>query len=69
MTKIKKGLLLSLLMKFFFKSVKIWQSYKQERGCLEHFHCLLAEWWPSIQSAQDKHLLSCNSAKYSRFTD
>ena len=22
---------------FFFKSVNIWQSYKQERGCLTHF--------------------------------
>ena len=22
---------------FFFKSVDIWQSYKQERGCLVHF--------------------------------
>jgi len=22
---------------FFFKSVNIWQSYKQERGCLMHF--------------------------------
>jgi len=23
--------------KIFFKSVNIWQSYKQERGCLMHF--------------------------------
>jgi len=30
--QIKKGLLLSVRMKFF-KSVNIWQSYKQERGC------------------------------------
>ena len=22
---------------FFFKSANIWQSYKQERGCLMHF--------------------------------
>ena len=27
---------------FFFKSVNIWQSYKQERDCLVHFLCLLA---------------------------
>ena len=34
--QIKKDLLLSVRMKFF-KSVNIWQSYKQERGCLMHF--------------------------------
>jgi len=22
---------------FFFKSVNVWKSYKQERGCLVHF--------------------------------
>ena len=32
--KIKKGLLLSLRVKKNLKSVNIWQSYKQERGCL-----------------------------------
>jgi len=35
--QIKKGLLLSLRVKFFFKSMNIWRSYKQERGCLVHF--------------------------------
>ena len=39
---IKKGLLLSLRMKKVFKSVNIWQSYKQERDCLVHFVRLLA---------------------------
>jgi len=39
---IKKGLLLSLRVKFFFESVNVWQSYKQERDCLVHFLCLLA---------------------------
>ena len=34
--RIKKGLLLSLRVKKI-KSVNIWQSYKQERGCLMHF--------------------------------
>jgi len=34
--QIRKGLLLSLSV-IFFKSVNIWQSYKQERGCLVHF--------------------------------
>jgi len=32
----KKGLLLSVS-DFLNKSVNIWQSYKQERGCLVHF--------------------------------
>jgi len=35
--QIKKGLLPSLGVKFFFKSVNIWQSYKQERDCLVLF--------------------------------
>jgi len=35
--QIKKGLLLSLPVNFFFKSVNIWQSYKQERDYLVHF--------------------------------
>ena len=34
--QIMKGLLLSVGM-IFFKSVNIWQSYKQERGCHMHF--------------------------------
>jgi len=33
--QIKKGLLLSIS-EFFFKSVNIWQSYKEEDGCLVH---------------------------------
>jgi len=35
--QIKEGLLLSLRVKKKLKSVNIWQSYKQERGCLMHF--------------------------------
>jgi len=31
------GSLLSLRVNTFLKSVNIWQSYKQERGCLTHF--------------------------------
>jgi len=46
---IKKGLLLSLSEKFFFKFVNICQSYKQERGCLMHFLRLLAVWWPGAR--------------------
>jgi len=41
--QIKKGLLLSLKVKKMLKSVNIWQSYKQERGCLVHFLRLLAK--------------------------
>ena len=35
--QIKKGLMLSMGMKNFLKSVNIWQSYEQERDCLVHF--------------------------------
>jgi len=38
--QIKKGLLLSVWVENIFKSVNIWQSYKEERGCLVHFACL-----------------------------
>jgi len=34
--QIKNGLFLSLRVKKVFKSVNIWQSYKQERDCLVH---------------------------------
>jgi len=40
--KIKKRLLLSLWLKFVFKSVNILKSYKQERDCLVHL-CF----WPT----------------------
>ena len=49
----------------FFKSVNVWQSYKQERDYLMHFLCLLAMCWPGAQSAWDNHALACNFAKYS----
>ena len=39
--QIKKGLLLSLWVNFFPKSVNIWQSYKPERDCLVHLHTRL----------------------------
>ena len=47
------------------KSVNIWQSYKQDRDCLEHFLPLLAVCWPGAQSSWDNHSLACNFAKYS----
>ena len=42
--QIEKDFLLSVRVKKCFKSVNIWQSYKQEHGCLVHFtrlptHC------------------------------
>ena len=39
--QINKGLLPSLRVKTFLKSLNIWQSYKQEDGCLVHFLRLL----------------------------
>ena len=63
--RIKKGLLLSMRVNFF-KLVNISQSYKQERDCLVHFLCLLAVFWPGVQSARDNHALACNFAKYSQ---
>ena len=47
--QIKKGLLLSLRVQTFLKSVNIWQSYEQERDCFVHFLRLLAVCWPSAQ--------------------
>jgi len=43
---------------FFFKSVNIWQSYKQERDCLVHFLCLSEVYWTGTQSAGDNHVRS-----------
>ena len=37
----------------FFKSVNIWQSYKQERNCLVHFLHHLGVCWPGVQTAWD----------------
>ena len=62
--QIKKGLL-SLESEKNFKSVNIWQSYKQKRDCLVHFLHLLAVCWPGAQSAWDNHAVACNFAKYS----
>jgi len=39
------------------KSVNIWQSYEQERGCLVHFFGLVAVCWPGAQSAWDNTML------------
>ena len=53
-------------MKNFFKSMNIWQSYKQERGCLMHFARLANTLLKDEESARDNHVLACNFAtKYS----
>ena len=54
-------------MKTFFKSVNIWQSYKQERGCLIYFAHLANVLLKDKESARDSHVLTCNCAKL--FTD
>ena len=53
----KKGLLLSVWVKFLFKSVNIWKSYKQERGCLMHFARLANTLLKKKKSVRDMLLL------------
>jgi len=60
--KVNKG---PSLKKFFFKSVNIWQSYMQERGCLMHFMRLATRLLKDEESARDNHVLACYFAKYS----
>ena len=62
--QIKKGLLMSLRLKTFLKSVNIWQSYKQERDCLVHFVRLANSLLKDRESARNNHVLACNFAKY-----
>ena len=50
---------------FFFESVNIWQSYKQEYGCLMQFAHLANTLLKDDESARDNHVLACNFAKYS----
>ena len=50
-------------MNFFFKSVNIWQSYKQERGCLMHFARLANSLLKDEESVRDSHVLASNFAK------
>jgi len=54
-------------MKQIFKWVNIWQSYKQERGCLMHFVRLVNTLLNDGESARDNHVLARNFAKI--FTD
>ena len=45
------------------KSVNIWRSYKQERGCLMHFARLANTLLKDEESARDNHVVACNFAK------
>jgi len=47
------------------KVANIWQSYKQERGCLMHFARLANTLLKDEESARDNHVLVCNFAKCS----
>jgi len=49
---------------FFCKSVNIWQSFKQERGCHMPFARLANALLKDEESARDNHVLACNFAKY-----
>jgi len=63
--QIKKGLLLSLPVKNVSKSANIWQSHKQERGCVMHFVRLANTLLNDEESTRDNHVLACNFAKQS----
>jgi len=62
--QIKKRLLLSVWV-IILKSVNIWQSYNQERGCLMHFVHLANTLLKDEYSAREIHVFACNFAKYS----
>jgi len=49
----------------FIKLVNIWQSYKQQPGCLVHFVRLANTLLKDEESAQDNHVFACNFGKYS----
>ena len=64
--QIMKGILLSVGM-IFFKSVNIWQSYKQERGCHMHFAHLANTLLKHKESARDNHVLALTLRNIYRF--
>ena len=45
--------------------MNIWQSCKQQRGCLVHFARLAKTLLEDEESARDNHIFACNFAKYS----
>ena len=48
---------------FYFKSANIWQSYKQECGCLMHLARMANTLLLDEESARDNHVFACNFAK------
>ena len=62
--QIKKSLLLSLWVNFFYKSVNIWQSYIQARAWLSHALCAPGQHTATRQSAWDNRVLAFNFTKY-----
>ena len=50
------------------KSVNIWQSYKQERGCLVHFARLANTLLKDEESARDNRILARNYTKFSKIS-
>ena len=46
--------------------MNIWQSYKQERGCLVHFAHLANTLLNDEESARDNHIFAYTFAKYSQ---
>ena len=57
-------LVLSLSAEKKVKSVNIWQSYKQERGCFMHFARLANTLLKDEESVRDNHVLARNFVKY-----
>jgi len=62
--QIKKGII-AVSVSEFFKSVNIWQSYKQEGDYLLHIVRLANGVIKDGESARNNHVLACNFAKYS----
>ena len=53
--RIRKRFIAECMSEFFLKSVNIWRSCKQERGCLMHFARLVNTLLKDEESARDKY--------------
>jgi len=60
------GFIAECASEIFFKSVNIWLSYKQERGCFMHFARLANTLLKDEESARYNHVFACNFAEYSQ---
>jgi len=47
--------------------MNIWQSYKQERGCLMHFARLATALLKDKESARENHVFACNCQIFTDF--